>query len=412
MAVGSNKYDVFICCRVKDDGRYEIANSINRSLSDRGFRVYYAPDRLKAGFPDIKKTIQKTNNFILLLTDDTFDGCSNPTDNVRIELEFALLFNCNIVPVDISENGLSFVFAQNLPPSLARVRQLNCVPFSVEDFNPFIDKLTKFILRVDVSNAWVFVSHSNKDFEQIIRIRNKLEQLDYRPLLFFLKCLDDDKEIFELIKREIRARDRFILCDSKNSRASDWVQKEVAYIKSLGRPYELINLDDGDDEIDRCIARFDERSTVYIWSTSDEIAENTTEKLVRKAFKVGILPSTYLNDYLDFKRGFQVKDFQEIDVNAYVAIIIDQELSAPQMRIIDSCSDYFRASDGASFLFYVVSNNDEERRRLNKQNEELFREMLQGNGIHPRYITNQNSDLQAEAICGDIIELDRFHHNN
>ncbi len=67
---------------------------------------------------------------------------------------------------------------------------------------------------MDLSNAWVFVSHSNKDFDKIVKERNKLEALQYKPLLFFLKCLEDDKEIFELIKREIKARDRFILCDS------------------------------------------------------------------------------------------------------------------------------------------------------------------------------------------------------
>ena len=61
---------------------------------------------------------------------------------------------------------------------------------------------------IDSSNAWVFISHSNKDFEKIIQVRNKLERLQYKPLLFFLKCLDDDSEIFDLIKREIKARDR------------------------------------------------------------------------------------------------------------------------------------------------------------------------------------------------------------
>lgn len=276
---------------------------------------------------------------------------------------------------------------------------------------PFLDRLIKFLLNVDISNAWVFLSHSNKDFDQIIRVRNRLEELDYRPLLFFLKCLDDDKEIFELIKREIRARDRFILCDSKNSRESEWVQKEVAYIKSLGRPYELINLDAGDDEIDRCIERFDERSTVFIWSTSDEIADYTARSLIKKAFKVGILPSTYLNDYLDYKRGIQVKDFQVIDVNAYIAIVIDRQLSSSQMQVIDSCSDYFRATDNDTFLLYVVANDDEERIKLTKQNAVFLKEMYIGNGIQTRYITNYGSERQADAITQNIIELDSHHHS-
>lgn len=417
MIRGTNKYDVFICCRAmagrEDDGRYGIVNLLNRSLSDKGFRVFWEPFQLDItnSVNTDSSIIRRANNFILLLTDDVFDGCSNPNDSIRVELELALLNNCNIVPIDISRSGLNEVFKRNFPPSLEHIRNLNITSFSPSLTQSFLDRLNKVLLNVDFSNAWVFLSHSNKDFEKIIRIRNRLEELDYRPLLFFLKCLDDDKEVFELIKREIRARDRFILCDSKNSRESEWVQKEVDYIKSLGRPYELINLDAGDDEIDRCIERFDERSTVFIWSTSDEIADIIAENLINKAFKVGILPSTYLNDYLDYKRGLNVKDFQVIDANAYIAIVIDRELSSSQMQVIDSCSDFFRAADNDTFLLYVVANNDEEKRRLIKSNEEFLKEMYQGNGIHPRYITVEGSEKQSESIMRDIIDLDNYHHN-
>ena len=47
--------------------------------------------------------------------------------------------------------------------------------------------------NIDTSNAWVFVSHSNKDFEKIRYVRNKLEMYGFKPLLFFMKCLEDDK---------------------------------------------------------------------------------------------------------------------------------------------------------------------------------------------------------------------------
>lgn len=57
------------------------------------------------------------------------------------------------------------------------------------------DKTKLHQKHIDTSNAWVFVSHSNRDFEKIIQVRNMLESLQYRPLLFFLKCLEDDKEI-------------------------------------------------------------------------------------------------------------------------------------------------------------------------------------------------------------------------
>lgn len=266
------------------------------------------------------------------------------------------------------------------------------------------------MLNIDDSNAWVFVSHSNKDFAKIIKIRNKLESIKYKPLLFFLKCLEDDTEIFELIKREIKARNRFILCDSPNSRSSKWVQKEIEYIKSLNRPYEIIDLDADESTINECIERFDRRSSVYIWSTSDEIASQLSKRLIGKSFKVGILPSTYLRDYLDFKRGIKVKDFKEIDSHAYIAVVIERELNKSEMQILDSCSDCFRADDGDAFLLYVASKNEIERNDLIRTNSEFLKDMYQGNGIRARYITSQTVQNQSELVMQDIIKLD--NHRN
>jgi hypothetical protein len=93
--------------------------------------------------------------------------------------------------------------------------------------------------------AWIFVSHSNRDFDKVRHVRDTLESAGHRPLLFFLKSLDDDSGIDGLIKAEIHAREWFILCDSANARASTWVGKEVAYIRTLhDKVYIEIDLDD------------------------------------------------------------------------------------------------------------------------------------------------------------------------
>ena len=96
---------------------------------------------------------------------------------------------------------------------------------------------------------WIFLSHSNKDFAKVRLIRNYLEERSCRPLMFYLKCLSNDNEIDDLIKREIDCRTRFIICDSENSQASKWVQSEVKYIKSQQRSYDVIDLSKSEDEI-------------------------------------------------------------------------------------------------------------------------------------------------------------------
>lgn len=100
---------------------------------------------------------------------------------------------------------------------------------------------------------WIFLSHSNKDFEKVRKIRNYLEEHSCRPLMFYLMCLNNDDEINDLIKREIDCRDRFIICSSENSRSSKWVQAEVSYITSCQRTYDIIDLSMPDDEINRLL---------------------------------------------------------------------------------------------------------------------------------------------------------------
>jgi hypothetical protein len=95
----------------------------------------------------------------------------------------------------------------------------------------------------DDMGAWIFLSHSHKDIKEVRRVRDALEAKGHNPLLFFLKCLDDNSELEGLIRREIEARKFFLLCDSPNAQSARWVQKEVELIKSMaGKVYRTIDL--------------------------------------------------------------------------------------------------------------------------------------------------------------------------
>ena len=118
---------------------------------------------------------------------------------------------------------------------------------------------------------WVFVSHSTKDFEKVRLVRNALEDSGFRPILFYLKCMENEDEINELLKREIDARRRFILCDSPNAQASKFVQSEVDYIRAQQRMYEIVDLSSIDldsenskDEVLQLIKPFRVRTNVFL----------------------------------------------------------------------------------------------------------------------------------------------------
>lgn len=96
--------------------------------------------------------------------------------------------------------------------------------------------------------GYVFISHAHKDIHDIRKIRNILEENGLEPICFYLRCLSDDDEVLDLIKREIDAREWFLLVDSKNARESNWVKTEVEYIKSKDLKKMIsISLDQQDD---------------------------------------------------------------------------------------------------------------------------------------------------------------------
>ncbi|MFX1481198.1 MAG: toll/interleukin-1 receptor domain-containing protein [Promethearchaeota archaeon] len=137
--------------------------------------------------------------------------------------------------------------------------------------------------------AWIFLSHSHKDLEKVRAVRNELEQKGHNPLMFFLKCLNDNSELDDLIEREIEARTWFLLCESPNARKSRWVQKEIEIIKSLeGKVYKTINLEEDFAKQLKKIRAFERRATIFISYLYDDrdTAKAITDTLIENDFGI------------------------------------------------------------------------------------------------------------------------------
>ena len=102
---------------------------------------------------------------------------------------------------------------------------------------------------INNNGSWIFISHSSADIEVIRIIRNEFEKYGQNPLAFHLKCLNTDteeneRELFDLIQREIEARDWFVYCESESAKKSKYVQMERDYVKQCKKQFIwLINLD-------------------------------------------------------------------------------------------------------------------------------------------------------------------------
>ena len=231
------------------------------------------------------------------------------------------------------------------------------------------------------NDIWVFLSHSNKDYEKVREIRNLLEEQNFRPLMFFLNCLNDDEEIDSLIKREIDSRKRFILCDSPNAQSSKWVQKEVDYIKSKQRYYYTLNLSDSSEKIAQSIFQFAGESTVYIsYSRNDEALHEQLKTMLHDDLDLRVFD---LKNDLILGRVYEAQIKEMIDrslINGYVIFII---------------TDNFLKSTFCYKELEYVLNNSTSRNII----------FLRGVGVECPSIENYNK--HREFIC-NFADVDQF----
>lgn len=178
---------------------------------------------------------------------------------------------------------------------------------------------------------WVFVSHSTKDFEKVRLVRNALEDEGFRPILFYLKSVKDEEEINSLLKREIDARRRFILCDSPNAQSSKFVQSEVDYIRSQKRMYEVIDLshidiekDSVKDDIMKLIKPFLKRTKVFLSFAKDSraLAYEVKKRLVEAGFVVRDSDSVYY-EAVEGMHGAEASAWYAQDLDRLTKIFIE-----------------------------------------------------------------------------------------
>lgn len=145
------------------------------------------------------------------------------------------------------------------------------------------------------TNGWVFLSHSSKDYDEVKVVRNYLEENNFNALMFYLKCLEEnpeDNETQNLIFREIKARNIFVLCNSIYASHSSWVKKEIAYVKK--EPYKIYREVDIDNlKIKKCteLSKLDDLMNIstlfFSYSHHDKkIVDKVYTFLANEGFKI------------------------------------------------------------------------------------------------------------------------------
>ena len=143
------------------------------------------------------------------------------------------------------------------------------------------------------NEIWVFLSHSNKDFTQVSKLRNLLEENGFRPIMLYLKSKEDPskaEELRQLIYDEIDHRNRFIYCKSHNAEKSKWVEDEIEYIKTKDIIIERIDIEQPVSDVKEQLDDFMKKTNIFISHQRDdvELAKAIAIRLKKYEFNVWI----------------------------------------------------------------------------------------------------------------------------
>lgn len=245
------------------------------------------------------------------------------------------------------------------------------------------------------NEIWVFLSHSHEDYEKVRKVRDMLEDQHMRPLMFFLKCLNDHDEIDSLIKREIDCRTRFILCDSENARKSDWVKEEVKYIKSQDRTYETIDLDLPIETIKQKLNEFKRKATLFISYNREnqKLAKMVYDRLSKFDFLI-FVDMDLLRHGDDYLKTV-ISSLDNAAANGFIiALMNDRVLAAGSgsRHEIKRALNYDRKNGTKSIIPFVTTKGLVDS--LN-HDEEL--------GILKGYVIRDIPDIQSIEQCSEVV---------
>lgn len=140
---------IFISYR-RDTGSMLARLVYDRITIQKRWHAFLDVEELAAG--DFRKAIREKMRscdiFILILSKNSLDRCSDPQDNVRLEIETAREENLAFIPVTSED----FEWPQKMPEGLEYVKDCNAIPYIQVYSQNFFERLYDFIKDVRKKN--------------------------------------------------------------------------------------------------------------------------------------------------------------------------------------------------------------------------------------------------------------------
>lgn len=185
--------DVFISYR--REGGLDFSSRLYEKLTSNGYTTFFDLEGIKAGRFDtqIYKKIERSDNFVVVLSPHCLDRCISEDDWVRLELEKALELNKNIILILMQ----GFEFPVNLPPSLGGLKNFQGIWYHYisNGFNSTFSQLLLFLKDKD-GNPLVEIKQkrtSNTYYETV----GMREDEKKRIIKDYTICKEIEEKIFE-----------------------------------------------------------------------------------------------------------------------------------------------------------------------------------------------------------------------
>lgn len=182
--MGRIEKTVFISYRRKD---LPWALAVYQNLFMNGFDIFFDYNSIKSGDFEqiILQNIRGRAHFVVLLSPTSLERCNEPGDWLRREIETALLYKRNIVPLFFE--GFSFTnpaITKFLTGQLANISRYNGFPVYAEYFDAAMTRLRSEFLNVALDAVLHPISSSVLQAVKVQKAEaNKAEKVDKKELL-------------------------------------------------------------------------------------------------------------------------------------------------------------------------------------------------------------------------------------
>ena len=149
--MSGRKYDVFISYR--REGGINSAVGLHATLTQMHYRAFLDVNNLRFGQYDkaLFDVIENCTDFLLVLSPNALDRCSDPDDWVRLEVEHAIAHNKHIIPIICDGADMKERFLDAIPPEMDYLRYYNVLEANIVQYKAMGVLLKNALLSKPVS---------------------------------------------------------------------------------------------------------------------------------------------------------------------------------------------------------------------------------------------------------------------